>query len=169
MPSVRRPRTWLGHGAALAVSAFLLALQAGCTDGAEAGTTPTEPPATELDPAVVQAFDRAAHDAADAGVELAIASGWRSAADQEALYDQALQRHGSAKEAQRWVLPPEHSAHVQGLAIDVGPTEGVYWLAERAEEYGLCQTYANEPWHFELLADVDSCPTPHQDASWGWN
>jgi LAS superfamily LD-carboxypeptidase LdcB len=67
------------------------------------------------------------------------------------------------------VLPPETSAHVQGLAIDVGATQGAYWLAEHGLEFGLCQTYANEVWHFEKLPDgADTCPEQHPDSSWGW-
>ena len=93
----------------------------------------------------------ARQDAAAAGVELRITSGWRSAREQQRLVDEAITRFGSAEAAHRWVLPPERSAHVAGLAIDVGPAAGARWLEERGSAYGLCRVYLNEPWHFEPL------------------
>jgi hypothetical protein len=134
-----------------------------------AASTDESPPVTGLDPELQRRFDEAQAAAAAEGVELTITSGWRSAADQQAIVDQALARYGSAEEAHRWVLPPEQSAHVQGLAIDVGPTDGALWLGEHGTEHGLCRTYANELWHFEPLADgATTCPEPHPDSSWGW-
>ena len=52
------------------------------------------------------------------------------------------------------------SPHVQGAAIDVGPWAATDWLSEHGTAYGLCQVYANEPWHYELRPDaVDGgCP-----------
>jgi len=67
------------------------------------------------------------------------------------------------------VLPPETSAHVQGLAIDVGPPEGAVRLAERGAAFGLCRTYANEAWHVEQVIEPGgACPTMHPDSSDGW-
>jgi len=111
----------------------------------------------------------AARAAADAdGVELRVTSGKRTAEEQQRLVDDAVATRG-VPEAYRWVLPPETSAHVQGLAVDVGPTEGAYWLAQHGIDFGLCQTYANEVWHFEKLPDgADTCPEQHPDSSWGW-
>jgi hypothetical protein len=122
-----------------------------------------------LDPELERRFAAAQAAAKADGVALTLTSGWRSAADQQALVDQAIERYGSIEEARRWVLPPESSAHVQGTAIDVGPTEGALWLGEHGLELGLCRTYANEMWHFELLADgATTCPEPHPDGSSGW-
>jgi LAS superfamily LD-carboxypeptidase LdcB len=79
--------------------------------------------------------------------------------------DEAIARHGSAEAAHRWVLPPERSAHVAGLAIDVGPAAGARWLEERGSAYGLCRVYLNEPWHFEpLVAPGTPCPELQPDA-----
>lgn len=125
--------------------------------------------ATGLDPELARRFAAAQKAAAADGVELTLTSGWRSAADQQVLVDQALSRYGSEREAHRWVLPPETSEHVKGLAIDVGGTPGALWLGEHALDLGLCRTYTNEVWHFELLADgASECPEMHPDASWGW-
>jgi hypothetical protein len=125
--------------------------------------------ATGIDPELERRFD-AARAAADAdGVELTLTSGWRTAAEQQELVDAALERYGSAEEAHRWVLPPESSEHVAGLAIDVGPTDGALWLEQHGAEFGLCRTYANELWHFEAATDPGgTCPPMHDDASHGW-
>ncbi|WP_353708803.1 M15 family metallopeptidase [Cellulosimicrobium sp. ES-005] len=125
--------------------------------------------ATRLDPELERRFD-AARAAADAdGVELTLTSGWRTAAEQQELVDAALERYGSAEEAHRWVLPPESSEHVAGLAIDVGPTDGALWLEQHGAEFGLCRTYANELWHFEAATEPGgTCPPMHDDASHGW-
>lgn len=124
--------------------------------------------AQELDPELADRFAAAQTAAAADGVELTLTSGWRSADDQQRIVDSTLERYGTP-EGYRWVLPPEDSAHVQGLAVDVGPTEGAYWLQQHGRELGLCPTYANEVWHFEKLPDgAAECPEPHEDASWAW-
>ena len=133
------------------------------------GTPLGAEPATALDPELQRRFAAAQQLAAAHGVPLTLTSGWRSAAEQQTLVDQAVERYGSLAEARRWVLPPESSAHVRGTAIDVGPTEGALWLGERAFELGLCRTYANEVWHFELLPDgAETCPDLLPDSSSGW-
>ena len=57
-------------------------------------------------------------------------------------------------------LPPGHAAHERGEAIDVGPPDGAAWLDVHGVHYGLCRRYANEAWHFELLAPAidQQCP-----------
>lgn len=42
-------------------------------------------------------------------------------------------------------------------------------LEERSEEFGLCRTYENEWWHFEVTGDIgDPCPEMKSDASLDW-
>lgn len=143
------------------------ATNTGTGTGTAGGDTGT--PATGLDPELQRRFDAAQAGAAADGIELSITSGWRSADEQQRIVDQTVEKYGSAEEAHKWVLPPEQSAHVAGLAIDVGATEGAYWLTEHGLEYGLCRTYVNEVWHFEpLAAGATQCPEPHEDSSWGW-
>ncbi|WP_454049522.1 M15 family metallopeptidase [Cellulomonas sp. Marseille-Q8402] len=133
-----------------------------------AGTPAGDPGLTGLDPELAARFTAAQEAAAADGVALTLTSGRRSAEEQQALVDEAFDRYGSP-EAHRWVLPPDVSAHVQGLAIDVGPTAGSYWLAEHGVDLGLCQTYVNEVWHYEMLPDgAEACPEPHPDSSWAW-
>src|SRR5262245_26574760 len=45
-------------------------------------------------------------------------SGYRSPARQQRLWQAALQRYGSVREARKWVAPPGGSAHQTGRAID---------------------------------------------------
>src|SRR4051794_32703831 len=115
---------------------------------------------SHLDSALRHAFAVARRDAALQGVDLHITSGWRSHAEQAALYAAAIRKYGSAAEASHWVLPPGRSAHERGAAIDVGPSEGAAWLDAHGVHYGLCRRYLNEPWHFELLAPAlgQQCP-----------
>jgi D-alanyl-D-alanine carboxypeptidase len=114
-----------------------------------------------LDPELLTAMRKAAADAKLTGVELRVTSGWRSAEYQQRLLDEAVELYRSEEEARRWVLPPEKSAHVTGKAIDIGPTNADDWLIQHGADYGLCQAYANEMWHFELLTTPGGqCPQP---------
>jgi len=118
-----------------------------------------------LDPALLGSLRQAATDAAGDGVELFVNSGWRSAAYQEQLVREAISEHGSEEEAARWVSPPETSAHVSGNAVDLGPSDAAEWLSEHGSDYGLCQIYRNEPWHFELRTGAvrHGCPSMYAD------
>jgi zinc D-Ala-D-Ala carboxypeptidase len=123
------------------------------------------PAVTKLDPALLAALRRAGADAASDGVVLYVNSGWRSAAYQEKLLDDAVAEYGSREEAARWVATPTTSAHVSGDAVDIGHAEAMAWLSEDGAAYGLCQIYANEPWHYELCPDAvaSGCPAPYAD------
>jgi hypothetical protein len=123
------------------------------------------PAVGRLDPALLAALRHAATDAARAGVTLYVDSGWRSARYQDQLLRQAIGRYGSAKEAARWVATPETSAHVSGDAVDIGHAVAARWLAKHGAASGLCQTYRNEPWHFELRprAVEHGCPPMYAD------
>ncbi len=101
------------------------------------------------------------------GVEIVVTSGRRSPQVQQELFDDAVQRHGSEQEARQWVLPPNESAHVRGEAVDVAAS-GANWLVLHGAQLGLCQRYANEWWHFELLTTPGGrCPDPEANASAG--
>jgi zinc D-Ala-D-Ala carboxypeptidase len=118
-----------------------------------------------LDPALLGALRRAATDAAGDGVELLVNSGWRSPEYQEQLLQEAVSEYGSEEEAARWVATAETSPHVSGDAVDVGPSDATAWLSEQGAEYGLCQIYGNEPWHFELRPEAldHGCPAMYAD------
>jgi D-alanyl-D-alanine carboxypeptidase len=118
-----------------------------------------------LDPALLGALRQAATDAADDGVEFLVDSGWRSPEYQEQLLHEAVSKYGSEEEAARWVAAPNTSAHVSGDAVDIGPFDATAWLSEHGAEYGLCQIYSNEPWHYELRLDAidHGCPPAYAD------
>jgi D-alanyl-D-alanine carboxypeptidase len=123
------------------------------------------PGVANLDPALLGALRRAASDAAGDGVEFLVDSGWRSPEYQEQLLHQAVLKYGSEKQAARWVATPNTSAHVEGDAVDIGPVDATAWLSEHGAEYGLCQIYSNEPWHYELRREaIDHvCPRMYAD------
>lgn len=138
-------------------------------DGEGLSPFATDYPAVgNLAPDLLAAVQHAATDAARDGVDLMITSGWRSARYQQALLDAAIAQYGSEAEARRWVNTPAKSTHVTGKAVDIGPTAADLWLRQHGNRYGLCQIYANEPWHYELATEPGGiCPPPLADASAG--
>ena len=123
------------------------------------------PAVANLDPALLGALRQAATDAADDGVEFFVDSGWRSPEYQNQLLREAVSEYGSEEEAARWVATAETSAHVSGDAVDIGPFDATAWLSEHGAEYGLCQIYSNEPWHYELRPEAGDhgCPPMYAD------
>ena len=123
------------------------------------------PGVANLDPALLGALRQAATDAADDGVEFFVDSGWRSPEYQDQLLHEAVSKYGSEEEAARWVATPNTSAHVSGDAVDIGPFDATAWLSEHGAEYGLCQIYSNEPWHYELRPEAidHGCPPMYAD------
>ena len=97
-----------------------------------------------------------------AGFNIRITSGFRSQQLQERLFNDAVKKYGSEKEASKWVLPKDISHHPWGIAIDVnypGDRKAVKWLEENGSSFGLCRVYLNEWWHFEpVIAPGEPCP-----------
>jgi hypothetical protein len=141
----------------------------GEADGAvPAGTTVFDdeiPAVANLNPDLLDALRQAATDAVGDGVEIFVNGGWRSPEYQEQLLREAVSKYGSEKEAARWVATAETSAHVSGNAVDIGPSDATAWLSEHGAEYGLCQIYRNEPWHYELRPEAidHGCPPMYAD------
>jgi len=123
------------------------------------------PALANLDPELLAAIQRAAADAAAEDIPFRVTSGWRSPEYQARLLSEAVRDYGSEEEARRWVASPETSLHVSGDAIDIGDFDATYWLSLHGAAYGLCQTYANERWHFELRpeAATEGCPEQYLD------
>ena len=116
--------------------------------------------------------------AAGGAREIVPVSGWRSQAEQQAIWEDTLQRRGEAFTRQ-YVAVPGCSEHQTGLAIDLGraareidfirpdfPEEGACGRFRRlAPRYGFIQRYhrekesltgiACEPWHYRYVG------TPH--------
>ncbi|MGV0808841.1 M15 family metallopeptidase [Mycolicibacterium setense] len=119
-----------------------------------------------LEPRLLAAIQNAATAAAAEGVTMTINSGWRSAEFQQSLLDQAVQTYGSLAAARQYVQTPTASRHVTGEAVDVGGPQADHWLIANGARFGLCQIYANELWHFELVADpAGVCPPLQPDAA----
>jgi D-alanyl-D-alanine carboxypeptidase len=131
---------------------------------ADPGFDDGTPGVANLDPALLGALRQGAEAAADAGVEFFVDSGWRSPEHQEQLLREAVSKYGSEEEAARWVATPNTSPHVSGDAVDM-PSGAAAWLSEHGAEYGLCQIYDNEPWHYELRPEAidHGCPAMYAD------
>lgn len=122
------------------------------------------PGIANLDSALLHALREAAAAAAGEGIEFYVNSGWRSPAYQNQLRREAVSTYGSEAEAVRWVASADTSAHVSGNAIDLG-FDASMWLSGHGAEYGLCQIYRNEPWHYELRSEANErgCPPMYPD------
>ena len=120
---------------------------------------------TNLDSDLLAAVRAAATAAEDDGVRVHVNSGWRSADYQQVLRQEAIAEYGSEQEAARWVATPENSEHVSGDAVDLGPVAAQDWLSRHGSDFGLCQIYENERWHFELrpAAVANGCPLMYAD------
>ncbi|MGB0963246.1 MAG: M15 family metallopeptidase, partial [Mycobacterium sp.] len=117
-------------------------------------------------PTLLQAVQEAARSAQAQGIELRVTSGWRSAGFQQRLFDEGVREYGSVEAAAEFIAPPGVSKHVTGQAIDIGPAEADRWLIANGSRFGLCQIYANEIWHFELVADAQgNCPPLRPNAA----
>lgn len=103
--------------------------------------------ANGLDPLLRAAVERLV-EASDGRVH--VVSGYRSVAEQQVLWTQALQQYGSAEAADDWVAPPGHSMHQRGLAVDLGGDLAL--AASLVERLGLplWRPMSYEPGHFEL-------------------
>jgi D-alanyl-D-alanine carboxypeptidase len=136
-------------------------------------SVPHEPDAgaTQLTAATAAAFEAMVADAAAAGHQLQLTSGYRSYEDQQRLYDRFVEDYGDGVAAEL-VAPAGTSEHQTGLAADVGlvglPDDQVFgetpasaWVASNAHRFGFILRYppekaditgyANEPWHLRYV------------------
>lgn len=99
---------------------------------------------------------------------LKVSSGYRSVAHQKQLWQDALRKYGSVKEARKWVAPPGNSQHNHGKAADLvfngkrldeADPAAVKWIHENAPRYGLHFRLSNEPWHIEPDPSFSDAPT----------
>jgi Transglycosylase SLT domain/D-alanyl-D-alanine carboxypeptidase len=103
-------------------------------------------------PDVAAAYDRMAAAAAQAGLSLIVVSGFRSDAEQAALF--------AAHPDPTWVAPPGQSLHRCATELDLGPDSAYGWLAANASHFGFVQRYSWEAWHYGF----DAGPAPCSDA-----
>jgi hypothetical protein len=99
-------------------------------------------------PDVALAYDRMARAARSAGIDLFVVSGYRSDAEQAALF--------AAHPDPKWVAPPGKSLHRLGTELDLGPGSAYRWLIANAGRFGFVQRYSWEPWHFGFSSNAGS-------------
>jgi hypothetical protein len=100
-------------------------------------------------PDVGAAFDRMASTAAADGVVLLVNSGFRSDAEQAALF--------AANPDPTWVAPPGQSLHRCATELDLGPETAYGWLAANAGRFGFVQRYSWEAWHYGFVSGPPPC------------
>jgi LAS superfamily LD-carboxypeptidase LdcB len=100
-------------------------------------------------PDVAVAYDQMAAAARGAGISLLVVSGFRSDAEQAALF--------AAHPDPTWVAPPGHSLHRCGTELDLGPESAYAWLAANAGRFGFVQRYSWEAWHYGFDAGPPPC------------
>jgi hypothetical protein len=99
-------------------------------------------------PDVAVAFDRMAAAAAADGLTLIVSSGYRTNAEQAALF--------AAHPDPKWVAPPGVSLHRLGTELDLGPVSAYAWLAANAPRFHFVQRYSWEPWHYGYVLNPGS-------------
>lgn len=135
----------------------------------------------QLRSVVIADLRSAAAAAREAGVRLAIVSGYRAATTQRALLASYTRQIGATAAARRVALPG-HSEHQLGTAIDIAATPGAYaWMAANGWRFGWVMSYPRgktsvtcyqfEPWHFRWVGRV-SAAAVHDSArtlrEWLW-
>ena len=111
-----------------------------------------------LDPALQSIVQRII---AESGGRVTISSGFRTRAEQEALY--AKYRSGQGNLAAK----PGTSMHEHGGAVDFGGDLGL--AAQLARKYGLVNSVDGEPWHFTLGGEEGSHTNTHSEYDLGEN
>ena len=119
-----------------------------------------------------ESLERLVVAAASEGQELAIASAYRSYADQSTSYARLVSIYG--KNADKMSAPPGHSQHQLGTAVDFtnadvgyevsrhfGRTTASRWLLDHAADHGFVLAYPRggkaatgygwEPWHYRYV------------------
>lgn len=122
-----------------------------------------------LDPEAEAAFNRMAADAANEGLNIWIASGYRSYEYQNKIYNNYSSMYGS-ETADTFSARPGHSEHQTGLAIDMNSIDDSFadtpeseWVKENCYKYGFIIRYPKdkeditgykyEPWHVRYLGE----------------
>jgi Transglycosylase SLT domain/D-alanyl-D-alanine carboxypeptidase len=109
-------------------------------------------------PDVAASFDRMAAAASRDGLVLIVNSGFRSDAEQAALF--------AANPDPRWVAPPGQSLHRCATELDLGPESAYGWLAANAGRFGFVQRYSWEAWHYGFEDGPPPC-SPAGEAGGG--
>lgn len=120
-----------------------------------------------LDPETESQFNALSAAAAQEGLNIWLASGFRSYSYQSQIYNNYVDIYGQST-ADTFSARPGHSEHQTGLAIDVNSIDDSFagtpeaiWLENHAHEYGFIIRYPKgkehitgykyEPWHLRYL------------------
>lgn len=128
---------------------------------------------------VVDDLQRMLGAAAADGVTLTVNSGYRSHAEQAALFDEIAATRG-LRRASRSVARAGHSEHQLGTAVDLGG--GADWLRQNSWRFGFVLSYPGgrspnwtcyvaEPWHFRYFGRDVAAAIHHSGLSpreWLW-
>jgi hypothetical protein len=106
-------------------------------------------------PDVAAAFDRMAAAASRDGIALIVNSGFRSDAEQAALFAQ--------NPDPQMVAPPGQSLHRCATELDLGPASAYGWLAANASRFGFVQRYSWEAWHYGYVSGPPPCTAAAED------
>jgi LAS superfamily LD-carboxypeptidase LdcB len=120
-----------------------------------------------LDLKTLEALFRMANEARKSGIELKVASGYRSREAQQKLIDEKLASGVCPETLYQTVAPTKYSTHPTGRAIDFSPantsfaqTPAYRWLKQNAAGFGFKETYSSarhhgiawEPWHYDFTS-----------------
>lgn len=133
------------------------------------------PPATQISTTIAEPLSSMIRQAASDGIALMLSSAYRSADDQQAIYNSLQNLYGRTY-AHEYVAEPGASEHQTGLAVDFASvTHGctldanacsldasaIAWLRTHAAEYGFIERYpsgkqsitgvAGEHWHYRYV------------------
>ena len=129
----------------------------------------------------MEAFNNMKADAMSIGLNLYIASGYRSYSYQSGLYQRYVNRDGKAA-ADTYSARPGHSEHQTGLAFDLNDVNDSFantdegkWVAANCYKYGLILRYPKgkesktgykyEPWHFRYVG-VELASKLYNNGNW---
>lgn len=132
-----------------------------------------------LTEATYSAFEKLSADAAIAGLDIYLSSGFRSYEYQNEIYNNYVEIYGQ-ESADTFSARPGHSEHQTGMAIDVNTIDDSFagtpeaiWLEEHCYEYGFIIRYPKgkdsitgykyEPWHIRYVGK-DVAQTVHDAA-----
>lgn len=125
----------------------------------------------QVDSRIAGALNDMLSDAEVQGYEVHLNAGFRTSAEQQALFDDKVAAFcaggyddvTASELAGQWVSRPGTSEHELGLAVDIGTeTPALYdWLQDNSWRYGFIQRYpenktaltgvAHEPWHYRYV------------------
>jgi hypothetical protein len=109
---------------------------------------PLGPLGVEVEVSTARAFLAMRSAAAEAGIDLGLASGFRTVEEQRALF--RAWRKGRGNKA----ALPGRSNHQSGRALDIAGITApgaLAWLEANASSFGFKRTVRNEPWHWEYV------------------